>query len=46
MTNGGPRHETGKKKKIGGPKPAPKAPKASLRRKSLLTAGLAGQKSR
>ena len=45
MTNGGPRHETGKKK-IGGPKPAPKAPKASLKRRSLIPASLAAEKNR
>jgi hypothetical protein len=45
MTNGGPRHETGKKK-IGGPKPAPKAPKASPKQRKMLPNGLAGEKGR
>lgn len=45
MTNGGPRHETGKKK-IGGPKPVPKTPKPSSKRRNLLPAVLANDKNR
>lgn len=45
MTNGGPRHEPGHKK-VGGPKPAPKSPKTSLRRRSLISKEVAAAKGR
>jgi hypothetical protein len=46
MTNGGNAHGRTGKKKQSGRKAKPRDPKASLRRRNLVPAGLAAEKSR